>query len=61
MYNQGVGEVIDHLVPGVGLRLKQILGMTDAGAHDKPAPGETDLAQAVGDLRSLREKLALVD
>jgi hypothetical protein len=57
MWNAGAGEVIESLVPGSGVRLKDILGMSAAGAHDKSAKGMTDLTNAVADVRALMTKL----
>lgn len=53
----GVGQIIDAKVPGSGDRLKQILTMTAAGAHDKSARGKTDVFAAIRDLRDMLPKL----
>lgn len=37
MWKAGVGEVIEAAVPGSGRRLKEILELATAGAHDKAA------------------------
>lgn len=52
-----VGSIIEEKAPGMGLRLKEILDMTVAGAHDKSSHGTTDLTLAIKDLRSLLGKL----
>jgi hypothetical protein len=57
MWNGGAGEIIEKTVPGSGVRLKEILDMTVAGAHDKSPKGLTDLTNAIKDVRSLLGKL----
>lgn len=57
MWKSGVGSIIEGKIPGIGRRLKEILDMTAAGAHDKPTHGPTDLANAIKDIRALLPKL----
>lgn len=59
MWNRGVGELIEKVVPGAGKRLKEILTSTLAGAHDKAATSETDLVDAAKYLRGLLSPLRL--
>jgi hypothetical protein len=54
-----VGVIIEQKIPGTGKRLKEILGMTVAGAHDKAPNGLTDLRNATRDLRDLLSKLQI--
>jgi energy-coupling factor transporter ATP-binding protein EcfA2 len=61
MWDNGVGNIIESQIPGSGSRLKEILQMTAAGAHDKSAKGMTDLANAVADIRKLMPKLRIGD
>jgi wobble nucleotide-excising tRNase len=56
---KGVGVIIEQKIPGTGKRLKEILGMTVAGAHDKAPNGLTDLRNATRDLRDLLSKLQI--
>ena len=53
MWTQGAGEVFQEKMPNSEdrLRLKDILGMTAAGAHDSPPRGETDVRDSVAFLR----------
>jgi hypothetical protein len=53
----GAGTIINQLVPGREKRLKEILKMTAAGAHDKSPNGFTDLMKAIEDLRGLMPAL----
>jgi len=53
MWDSGAGEIIEKKVPGSGARLREILDMTVAGAHDKSPKGFTDLTNAIRDIRSL--------
>ena len=57
----GVGSIITGIDPNAGKRLKEILGMTAGGAHDKGESGLTDLVGATKFLRALREKLKVSD
>ena len=57
MWNQGVGELIQRADPAAGARLKDILALTVAGAHDKHSRGQTDLNEAAGFIRSLLNPL----
>jgi hypothetical protein len=61
MWNSGVGDIIERAKPGIGTRLKEILNMTAAGAHDKSPKGFTDLTNAIKDLRPLLPQLRLGD
>ena len=47
MWDSGVGEIVGDRIPGVDKRLKDILGMSAAGGHDKPPRGETDLRNSI--------------
>jgi len=49
----GVGVIIEKMIPGSDKRLKEILSMTAAGAHDKSAKGFTDLMNAINYIRSM--------
>lgn len=53
----GVGVLIENMIPGSGKRLKEILKMTAAGAHDKSAKGFTDLINAINDIRAMLPNL----
>ena len=57
MWDNGAGEIIERKVLESGRRLKEILGMAVAGAHDKSPKGLTDLANAINDIRVLLRKL----
>lgn len=57
MWNEGVDEIFKKYVPEMTDRLREILNMTAAGAHDKSLNGTTDLHNAVSDLRPLTSKL----
>jgi hypothetical protein len=57
MWNSGAGAVIMEKVPGSQRRLKEILDMTVAGGHDKPARGETDVRASIDYLRELLSTL----
>lgn len=59
MWDSGVGQIIEKKAPGSGLRLKEILDMTVAGAHDKSPKGFTDLTNAIKDIRPLLERLRI--
>lgn len=49
----GVGSILEKKIPGIGKRLKEILTMTAAGAHDKHAKGKTDIDNAIKDLKNI--------
>jgi hypothetical protein len=53
MWKEGVGELVEKLVPGCGKDLQRILKLTAAGAHDKASRGETDLRNATKYIRGL--------
>jgi len=53
MWNSGARAVIMEKVPGSQRRLQEILDMTVAGGHDKPARGETDVRASIDYLREL--------
>lgn len=59
MWNKGVEGTITEKAPDMAARLQEILKLTVAGAHDKAATSETDLVDAVHDLRSLLGPLRL--
>ena len=59
MWDAGAGEVIQERVPNSRDRLKDILTMTAAGAHDTPARGETEVRNSVAFLRDMLRKLRL--
>jgi hypothetical protein len=59
MFNQGVGKIILAIAPDAVPRLKDILDMAVAGAHDKPPRGLTDLTSAARDLRTFMEVLKI--
>jgi len=59
MFDSGVGKIIDEKAPGIGNKLKDILGMSAAGSHDKAPRGETDLRNSIKLLKSLPDKLQL--
>jgi len=61
MWNSGVAEIIEGIVPRSGVRLKEILDMALAGAHDKHPKGFTDLDNAIGDIRKLLGPLRVGD
>lgn len=61
MWNSGIGDIIEGKKPGISPRLKEILNMSVAGAHDISAKGNTDLINAIRDLRSLLPLLNLGD
>lgn len=48
-----VGVIIEEKSPGSGDRLKEIVDMSVAGAHDKQARGYTDIIEAINFLRPL--------
>jgi hypothetical protein len=53
MWEEATGALVLARVPDAGPRLKDILDMTVAGAHDIPARGETDLREATAYVRRL--------
>ena len=57
----GVGIIITDIDPTAGKRLKEILGMTVGGAHDKGESGFTDLMGATKFLRELGSKMKVSD
>jgi hypothetical protein len=57
MWTAGAGDIIATEVPDAPKRLKEILDMTAAGGHDKPARGETDARRSIDYLRGLLSKL----
>ena len=57
----GVGSIITGKDPDAGKRLKEILMMTAAGAHDKGEPGFTDLIGATKYLRALGLRMKVSD
>lgn len=54
-----VSQIIEKKIPGTGDRLKEILDMSVAGAHDKSPRGFTDITNAIDDLRPLLSKLRI--
>ena len=62
MWNDGgVGIIITGIDPNAGKRLKEILGMTVGGAHDKGESGLTDLMGATKFLRELGSRMKVSD
>jgi len=59
MWKSGTEDVISRIAPEGGPRLRDILALSVAGAHDKAPPGHTDLTQAIRDLRQLLTTLRL--
>ena len=57
--NPRVSQIIEKKIPGTGYRLKEILDMSVAGAHDKSPRGFTDIMNAINDLRPLLSKLRI--
>ena len=57
MWEEGAGALVTARVPDAGARLKEILDMTVAGAHDKAPRGETDLREATSYIRQLLPRL----
>jgi len=53
MWNAGAGNVITARVQDSGPKLREILSMTAAGAHDKRANSKTELLQAIAFIRGL--------
>ena len=48
---KGVGVIVEKKIPGSGRRFREILTMSVSGAHDKSAKGQTDITNAIKDLR----------
>ncbi len=61
MWENGAGTLVEQLAPGAGPRLREILTLTAAGAHDKAAPGITDLKNSVDFVRTLLAPLRVGD
>ena len=61
MWNSGASDVIERVSPGIGTRLKEILAMAVAGAHDKAARGATDVLNAHNDIQGLLKALNVGD
>ncbi|HUQ98576.1 MAG TPA: AAA family ATPase [Gemmatimonadaceae bacterium] len=61
MWDNGSGLAVENIVPGSGTRLRQILTMSAAGAHDSSARGVTDLKEATKFIRSLLTPLRIGD
>ena len=59
MWDSGAGEVIVARVPDAEGRLKEILKLTVAGAHDAPARGETDIRVSIAYLKSMLGRLRI--
>ena len=59
MWNSGAGEVIGTRVASSECRLKEILTMTAAGAHDTPSRGETDIQDSLAFLSGTLNQLKL--
>ena len=59
MWNSGADEVIRSRVPNSEGRLKEILNMTVAGAHDTPPRGETDIQDSLAFLRGTLTQLRI--
>lgn len=57
MWNKGAGEVIMTRKPDCKIRLKEIITMTAAGAHDKSPMGETEIRKSIRFLRNLFQEL----
>lgn len=61
MWNAGAGTAIEAAAPGSGERLKAILKLTAAGAHDGSPRGVKDLKEATKYIRSLLAPLQIGD
>ena len=57
MWNSGASGVILSKLPNSGSRLKDILEMTTAGAHDTSSSGETDIRDSLLYLRNILSDL----
>ena len=59
MWNCGVEEIFAEFAPDSSKRLKEIVNLAHAGAHDKATSGSTELIRAVNDMRPLLSKLRI--
>ena len=59
MWNSGVDEIVGKRIPDIGRKLKSILQMSAAGAHDKAPRGETDLRNSIKLLKTLHNTLQI--
>jgi hypothetical protein len=59
MWENGAGDAIQRAVPECGMRLRNILTFTAAGAHDASPRGLTDIRDATAFLKSLLTPLRL--
>ena len=59
MWNDGAREVILSKLPDLENRLKDILDMTAAGAHDTQSKGETDIRDSLTFLRQVLNDLKI--
>lgn len=59
MWNEGVDHIIESEMPGSGVHLKEILTMANAGGHDTPPRGETDLLNSTALLKNMLNELRL--
>jgi hypothetical protein len=59
MWGEGAGAIILAITPDAAPRLKDILEMAVAGAHDKPPRGLADLTGAARDLKRVMETLKI--
>ena len=57
MWVNGVRKIFSQFAPGSETRLKEILGFTAGGAHDRQVQGYTDLANAIKFVKPLPNKL----
>ncbi len=61
MWDNGAGAVLERAVPDSGRRLRDILSLTAAGAHDKPSRGLTDVMASIDFVKSLLDPLRVGD
>jgi hypothetical protein len=61
MWDNGAGGIVEKTVPDSGKRLRDILSLTAAGAHDKPPRGLTDVIESVSFVKSLLTPLRVGD
>lgn len=61
MWSSGVESIFTNKVPGSGRTLQEILEMANAGGHDAPPRGETDLLTSTAAIRHLLRSLHLGD
>jgi AAA domain len=61
MWDNGAGALVEKVVPDSGKRLRDILSLTAAGAHDKPPRGLTDIMESVTFVKSLLTPLRVGD